>query len=62
VIGVGPVDQELHLGVPAAQVPGEVRPDADDAVDFAGEHELLGQRHGSQELHVEVRGQLEAGS
>ena len=48
------------LSVAEGQAPGEVWADADDSIDFAGEHELLCPRHRGQEPRLEVRGELEA--
>ncbi len=61
LVGVGPVDEDLSLGVAEAQAPREVGADTDDPVHLPGEHQLPCPRHRGEEPRLEVRRELEAG-
>jgi len=54
-VGVGAVDEKLHLGIAKRQVAGEIGPDADDAVHLSGEHEFPCLGHGGEKTRVEIR-------
>ena len=62
MVGVGAVDEDLHLGVAKAQLPREVRADTNDAVHLSREHEFLACGIEVMSCARKIRRELEAGS
>ena len=54
-IGVAALDEQLHLRVARAEPPCEVLRDVDNAVDAAGEQQLLRRCQRAQQLRMKIR-------
>ena len=62
MIGVGAVDEHLHLGIAELQIAGEVGPERGRCRPPGGaQHQFLGRRHRGSSCGIEIGRQLEAG-
>jgi hypothetical protein len=61
VIGVGAVNENLHIRLAEVDMASEVGTQSNDAVHLAGEHQIVRFGHRRQNLCVEVRRKLKTG-